>query len=177
MTLCASYFFAIPKFDEALYYQFSDILSDILYKWYQKKYKSENTYVYDLFNEGYKQKLFRNSTIKFLEIYNTILKSDTAREFGTFSEKAMDEKAREFWLGYSLNFSQGIMGTSKFRLIFVTDRGEEIATDPLLYMDYQVFGDNSIFERTIQNLFKGIFQPTVFPSSDKKSGFDIFREK
>ncbi len=165
----------LAKFDEGIYYQISDILSDILYKWFMVKHNTENRSFYDMFNDSVKQKLFRNSAIKFLEFYNTIMKTDDSKEFMAVCEQCMDEKLREFWFGYSFNFSQGLTGTSKFRLLFVTDKGDEIFTDPVLYMDYQVFEDIDSFERTVRGLFKGIFQPTNYPSSRKSIGLDIFR--
>ena len=87
----------------------------------------------------------------------------------------MEKRLREFWVGFAFNFTQGLKGTNKFRLIFINCQGKDTYTDSLLYTDFNTFADKNMFEKNFRNLFSGIFPPTKYPESKTNKGFDIFQ--
>ncbi|MBQ7586135.1 MAG: hypothetical protein IJU40_07800 [Desulfovibrionaceae bacterium] len=167
----------LNEFDEILYTESADILSDILYEWFDEMKHVKRSDIYELYNNAVKDNYFRNASLSLLKIYYEILENETSNYFKNFCIKKMQKRLSEFWLGYSINFGQGIKGTSKFRLIFTTNRGKEIMTGSLLYSDYPTFSDKSLYERDIRNLFLGIFPPTKYPESKSAKGFNVFDGK
>ena len=167
-------FKVLEAFDEILFFQLSDMLADILYAWHKEQYREQKKEILEIYNKAYEGKFFKNTVRELLVEYDKTIDFSNDKEFYTFCNRKMEKRMFEFWLGYSLTFTQGISSSSKFRLIFVHERGEEVVTEPLLLLDPRVMEKKDNFQSNIVRLFSGIFPVTKYPDAKEKKS-DIFK--